>query len=200
MLVHNACDLIAAHQTHVDGSEATVASRVLGQFLLTSLLLDPLNRVVPGRVVTVSLCSLYSSGLSAGQLQMSATAYRGSEQYARVKRAQVTLNELWAGRIDPGDVVFHAMHPGWAETPGVEDSLPAFRKIVAPLLRSVKQGADTIVWLAAADEPAASTGIFWHDRRGRPIHRLPITRRADTSERRQKLWDWCVEQSDARIG
>jgi dehydrogenase/reductase SDR family protein 12 len=200
VLVHNAGALLAEHQTNVDGIEATVASQVLGPFLLTSLLLDPLNRAAPGRVVTVSSGGLYSSGLSVGQLQMSVTAYKGSEQYARVKRAQVTLNELWARRIDPGDVVFHAMHPGWADTPGVEASLPTFRKIVGPLLRSVEQGADTIVWLAAADEPAASTGIFWHDRRGRPIHRLPSTRRTDTPERRNKLWNWCVEQSDARIG
>jgi hypothetical protein len=47
--------------------------------------------------------------------------------------------------------------------------------VLGPLLRSPDEGADTIVWLAAADEPAGSTGRFWHDRRARPTHYLPGT-------------------------
>ena len=27
---------------------------------------------------------------------------------------------MWAQRVPAGEVVFHAMHPGWADTPGVE--------------------------------------------------------------------------------
>lgn len=195
VLVHNAGALSAQRQTNTDDVEATVASQVLGPFLLTGLLLDPLREAAPGRVVTVSSGGMYSTGLTVKQLQMSQSDYQGTEQYARAKRAQVTLNEMWAERVDPAEVVFHAMHPGWADTPGVEASLPTFRKIVGPLLRSAEQGADTVVWLGAADEPASSTGSFWLDRRPRAVHKLPTTRRTDTPERRQKLWDWCVEQT-----
>jgi len=199
MLVQNAGALSAEHRTNSDGMEATVASQVLGPFLLTSLLLDPLRRAAPGRVVTVSSGGMYATGLTVGQLQMTPTDYKGSEQYARAKRAQVTLNEMWAQRTDPAEIVFQSMHPGWADTPGVEASLPTFRRIVGPLLRSVEQGADTIVWLGAADGAVASTGEFWLDRRRRPIHKLPTTRRTDTPERRAELWDWCIEQTGARV-
>ena len=51
---------------------------------------------------------------------MPAAAYRGGEQYARAKRAQVTLNELWAQHVPASHTVFHAMHPGWSDTPGVQ--------------------------------------------------------------------------------
>ena len=47
------------------------------------------------------------------------------------------------------------MHPGWADTPGIKSSIPTFQRIMRPLLRTPEQGADTIVWLAAADEPGA---------------------------------------------
>jgi hypothetical protein len=122
---------------------------------------------------------------------MSDGDYDGTEQYARAKRAQVTLNEMWAERVDHGEVVFHALHPGWADTPGVAESLPTFRRIVGPLLRTPEQGADTLVWLAATDRATESSGGFWLDRRPRSIHRLPTTRRSDTPARRARLWDEC---------
>ena len=119
--------------------------------------------------------------------------YRGAEQYARAKRAQVTLNEMWADTVPASDVVFHAMHPGWADTPGVAESLPTFRRIVGPLLRTPDEGADTIVWLIADDgEPAATSGGFWLDRRRRSLHKVPTTRRTDTVARRDELWSWVV--------
>ena len=100
---------------------------------------------------------MYAAGLTVDDLQMTDADYRGSEQYARAKRAQVTLNEMWARRVDRTAVVFHALHPGWADTPGVEASLPQFRRVMRPLLRTPAEGADTLVWLAADDgEPRAN--------------------------------------------
>jgi hypothetical protein len=88
------------------------------------------------------------------------------------------------------------MHPGWADTPGVRESLPTFRKIVGPLLRTPAQGVDTLVWLAADDgEPRATSGRFWLDRHQRDIHKLPSTRKSDTPERRRELWDWVSERA-----
>jgi len=82
------------------------------------------------------------------------------------------------------------MHPGWADTPGVRQSLPTFRRIVGPLLRSAQQGADTVIWLAADETALTSTGGFWLDRRRRPIHKLPGTRKSDTAAQRAQLWAW----------
>ena len=195
-IVHNAGALTADRRTNPDGIEATVASQVLGPFLLTSLLVPSL-RERHGRVVTVSSGGMYATGLTVRRLQMTDADYKGSEQYARAKRAQVTLNEMWAERVP--DVAFHAMHPGWADTPGVAESLPTFRKVTGPLLRSVEEGADTIVWLAADDAALATSGRFWHDRHQRSIHKVPSTRRTDTPERRRELWAWCVEQTGAVI-
>ena len=190
VLIHNAGSLSATRQTSHDGTELTVASQVVGPFLLTSLLLPLLKRSAPARVLTMSSGGMYASPLRIDELQMGAD-YKGSEQYARAKRAQVTLNEMWAQNYPELDVVFHAMHPGWADTPGVRESLPTFRKVVGPLLRSPQQGADTMVWLALDDgAPLATTGKFWLDRHQRSIHKLANTRSSDTPQRRRDLWDW----------
>jgi hypothetical protein len=89
------------------------------------------------------------------------------------------------------------MHPGWADTPGVQASLPGFRRVMRPLLRSAEQGADTMAWLAGAPEARASNGDFWLDRRRRTTTLLPWTRTADADA--ERLWNWCVDRSGARV-
>jgi NAD(P)-dependent dehydrogenase (short-subunit alcohol dehydrogenase family) len=197
-VIHNAGAMHECRVTTKDGIESTVAVHVVAPFLLTCRLLDRLRAARPGRVLTMSSGGMYAAGLTVDGLEMSSAAYRPTTQYAIAKRAQVTLNEIWASLIDPRDVVFHAAHPGWAATPGVSQSLPRFARLVGPLLRSPQQGADTIAWLAAdGGPPRSTTGGFWHDRRPRPIHRVSRTRRSDTPAARRELWEWCVARSGA---
>jgi len=194
VVIHNAGALSPTRTTNSLGRESTVAAQVLGPFLLTHLLVERLRESAPSRVITMSSGGMYASPLRVDDLEMGAD-YRGAEQYARAKRAQVTLNEMWAARYADSGIRFHAVHPGWADTPGVQESLPGFRRLMGPLLRTVEQGADTALWLAADDgAPLASNGGFWHDRARRSIHKIPMTRRSDTPERRQALWDWCTQQ------
>jgi NAD(P)-dependent dehydrogenase (short-subunit alcohol dehydrogenase family) len=189
VLVHNAGALSAERLIAPTGIELTIASQVVGPFLLTTLLLPLLRAAAPGRVLTVSSGGMYAARLSVSGLQMG-DDYNGTEQYARAKRAQVTLNEMWAERESSREVVFQAMHPGWADTPGVRSSLPTFRKVVGPLLRTPLQGVDTLVWLAADEAALQRSGRFWLDRHERSLHKLPTTRRSDTPDRRWRLWDW----------
>jgi hypothetical protein len=86
----------------------------------------------------------------------------------------------------------HATHPGWADTPGVADSLPTFHRLTGPLLRDAAGGADTTVWLAAT-QPQPSSGRLWHDRRARPTHLLRRTRTGEAE--RTELWDWARDQT-----
>jgi NAD(P)-dependent dehydrogenase (short-subunit alcohol dehydrogenase family) len=196
VLIHNAGALTPERHVTADGTEATVASQVIGPFLLTALLLDRLATTTGSRVITMSSGGMYAAGLTVTGLEMTQEQYNGTEQYARAKRAQVTLNEMWAERFAGSGIHFHSLHPGWAATPGVDASLPTFAKVMGPLLRTPAQGADTLVWLAADDgEPLQSNGRFWLDRRMRPIHKLPTTRRTDTPEHRAELWEWVAAKA-----
>ncbi|MFT6762998.1 MAG: dehydrogenase/reductase SDR family protein 12 [Candidatus Aldehydirespiratoraceae bacterium] len=197
VLIHNAGALDPVRHVAPDGTEATVASQVVGPFLLTSLLLDRLAESAPARVLTMSSGGMYGTGLRVAGLEMTAENYNGTEQYARAKRAQVTLNEMWAQRCGDRGITFHALHPGWADTPGVDAGLPTFSKVMGPFLRTPAQGADTLVWLAVDDAALESNGRFWLDRRQRSIHKLPMTPRTDTPERREQLWGRIAEIAQA---
>ena len=188
VLIHNAG---AMHQDYADspsGTERTVTGHVLAPFLLTRLLLPALATAAPSRVITVSSGGMYAQRLDTGTLVLSPAEFNGLTAYARAKRAQVVLSREWARRTAGRGVAFHAMHPGWADTPGVQSSLPRFRAVLGPLLRTPEQGADTIVWLATAPASQLGSGQFWHDRRPRPEYWLPWTR--EPAGAAAALWDW----------
>jgi NAD(P)-dependent dehydrogenase (short-subunit alcohol dehydrogenase family) len=136
---------------------------------------------------------MYTQRLQADDLQLERRDYSPSGFYAHTKRCEVILTQIWAERLHGSGITAHAMHPGWADTPGVQSSLPRFRFLTRPLLRTAEQGADTIVWLAAAREPAERPGMFWHDREPRPLHRAPWTRESPAD--RRGLWEECVRLS-----
>ena len=192
VLIHNAGALLNIREMSKQGIEQTIACHVVGPFLMTSLLISQLQG---GRVITVSSGGMYSVGLpqasSNQSLQMSVSKYNGTKQYAIAKRAQVTLNEMLAQRYP--EIEFVAMHPGWADTPGVQQSIPLFRKLTAPILRTTNEGADTIVWLSCVHPLPGTNGTFWSDREVRPTHKTPQSRKLDTEANRLALWSQ-VEQ------
>ena len=66
-LLHNAGALDHERRTTSTGIEATIASQVVGPFLLTSLLLDLLRAAEPGRVVTMSSGGMYAAALTVDE-------------------------------------------------------------------------------------------------------------------------------------
>ncbi|HEX6146150.1 MAG TPA: SDR family NAD(P)-dependent oxidoreductase [Acidimicrobiia bacterium] len=187
VLVNNVGVLLPQRALSDEGMELTLATNLAGSFLLTNLLVPLLLRSAPARIVNVSSGGMYAERIRPDDLQYERGAYRGASAYARTKRGQVVLTEMWAERLAGSGVVVHAMHPGWVGTAGVEQSLPTFNRLMRPLLRTVAQGADTIVWLATAPEPASSTGRFWFDREVAPTHLSRSTR--ERPGEREALWE-----------
>ena len=193
VLVNNAGVMTEARSVSADGIELTLATNVVGPFLLTNLLIPLLQDSAPARIINVSSGGMYTQKLRVDDLQSERGEFDGPKVYARTKRAEVILTELWAEQLAGTGVAVHAMHPGWSDTAGVRSSLPRFYKATRPLLRTPAEGADTIVWLGAADEPGRSSGGFWHDRQPRPTHRLWWTR--ETRQERERLLAECVRLS-----
>lgn len=193
VLVHNAGALSAQYRRTAEGFEATYASQVLSQHILTSRLLPALERGSSPRVIVVSSGGMYAERLDLATVQMSAQDYDGVRAYARAKRVQVTLTEQWARRFPDTSVGFHSMHPGWADTRGVQDSLPTFRRLTRPILRTAAEGADTIVWLAGVEPIPAPSGTFWLDRAPRGTVRYPGTRPVPGAA--EELWSLVCHQT-----
>jgi NAD(P)-dependent dehydrogenase (short-subunit alcohol dehydrogenase family) len=193
-LVHNAGVLPPERRTSAQGHELTLATHVLGPHLMTGLLADTLTG---GRVVVVTSGGAYSQKLEVDDPEYLEDDYSGVTAYARTKRMQIVLAELWAERLRARDVAVHSMHPGWADTPGVTDSLPGFATVMGPLLRSPAEGADTVTWLVATDD-RIGTGGFWHDRRRRPTHYAPVG--VESGSDRSRFWELVVDSTGESFG
>lgn len=175
VLAHVAGALVHERQQTVDGIELTAQVHVVAPHLLTTELL-PLLEAGHGRVITMSSGGMYTQALDVDALFDPPEPFDGTRAYAQAKRAQVALNADRARRRPDGRVGFHAMHPGWVDTPGLTGGLPGFARRLRPVLRTPAQGADTALWLAWAPEARAPGGDFWLDRRRRRTVVVPGTR------------------------
>ena len=195
VLIDNAGAMFPERRESRDGIEATLATLVVGPFMLIGRLLPTLLRSRT-RVISVTSGGMYAARAHLDDLESRAGSYSGARAYARAKRVQVALVREWARRLAGTGVTVNAMHPGWADTPGLAEALPEFHRVMRPLLRTPGEGADTVLWLAADPAAAGHTGRLFLDRRARPFDRVPSTR-LRARERRQ-LWDAIVERTGER--
>ncbi|MEX1296170.1 MAG: SDR family NAD(P)-dependent oxidoreductase, partial [Candidatus Limnocylindrales bacterium] len=135
VLVDNAGAIHDERQVTDDGLEATFATMVAGPFVLTRGLLPLLEASGDGRVINVVSGGMYAQSLPLDDLQFERGEFDGTRAYARAKRASTALMREWSRRYR-GHVRFDAMHPGWADTPGLAESLPGFYDLMRPILRS----------------------------------------------------------------
>jgi len=194
VLVHNAGVLPDQRIETADGLELTLATHVVGPFLLTRLLQRSLEKARDARVIWVSSGGMYTRKLQLEDPNWTRRDYDGVIAYAETKRAQVVLAELWAEKLRGSSVVVNAMHPGWADTPAVQSSLPRFHRLTQNILRTPGEAADTVVWLAACPRANRWTGRFFFDRAERRTHLLPFTRESEAD--REALWERCMQLSE----
>ena len=135
VLIDNAGAINAERRVTDDGMEATFATMVAGPFVLIDGLLPLLEASGDGRVISVVSGGMYAQPLPLDDLQFERGTYDGTRAYARAKRASTALMREWSRRYR-GRVRFDAMHPGWADTPGLAESLPGFYEFMRPFLRT----------------------------------------------------------------
>ena len=189
VLINNAGALFNDFAETQEGIERSVALLLLSPWKLTELLLPLMaGHDATARVINVVSGGMYTQKLKLNQLMMEAEHYKGSVAYARAKRALTVLTELWSEQWREDNIVVNSMHPGWADTPGVQSALPGFRRLTQRVLRSAEEGADTIVWLARASEAGLVSGKLFLDREPRTTHLQSAT--AESTEERMQLIPW----------
>jgi len=201
VLVNNAGVLPSERTLTDDGFELTLATNLLGPVWLTEALLPRLRAAGDrgdraARVVYVSSGGMYTQKLNLEKLEGQTGSFDGTVAYAQTKRAMTILTEQWAER-EPG-VRFFSMHPGWADTVAVRESLPRFYRVLKKRLRTAEEAADTVVWLSVADAVDQSSGTFWFDRAQARTHLVPWTRENDQA--RTDLWHAVHAWADGGAG
>ncbi|XP_053732833.1 dehydrogenase/reductase SDR family member 12 isoform X2 [Synchiropus splendidus] len=185
VLINNAGCMVNQRELTEEGLEKNFATNTLGTYILTMVLIPILKKAEDPRVVTVSSGGMLTQKLNVDDLQFEKATFDGTMAYAQNKRQQVIMTERWAALHK--DIHFSSMHPGWADTPAVQSSMPSFHAKMANKLRTEAMGADTAVWLAisaaAAKQPS---GLFFQDRAAVATH-LPLAWSKSSSLDQEKL-------------
>lgn len=146
-----------------DGFERIFQVNVLGPYLLTCLM------PVPARLVYLTSGLEAQGEVHVDDLQFERRPWNGMQAYSDSKLWDVAL-AFAVARREPR-TLSNAVDPGWIKTrmggPGATDELPA--------------GAETQVWLATSEDPAATvTGRYFNRRRELPAN--PAANEVDVQE------------------
>ena len=199
VLINNAGGFFMKRRETVQGIEMTLALNLLSPFLLTNLLLSPLQASGGGRIINVSSDAHRGSRLNFDDME-GIRRYSGFRAYSRSKLGLVLFTYELARRLTESSVTLkhplvtaNAVHPGLVATNfGLSDSL--IMRAAAPFMRLMsskpEEGADTVVYLAISSEVEGTTGQYFTKRQA--IRSSPATYDVALARR---LWYFCAEMT-----
>jgi len=164
VLINNAGAVFSRRQVTTEDFERTLAVNYLAPFLLTHEMLDLLKSSAPSRIVNLS-SGLHKSGRVDFSDLMSEKNYSGgyaSNAYSNAKLMVIMFTYELARRLKGTGVTVNVAMPGFVATnlgrySGSLTSYIAF-KLVRPMQKSAKKGAETSLYLASSEDVKGVTG------------------------------------------
>jgi NAD(P)-dependent dehydrogenase (short-subunit alcohol dehydrogenase family) len=191
VLLNNAGGVAKEQVVTAEGNEATFTGNHLGHFLLTTRLLPQLRAAAADqpkgavRIVNVSSrAHEVTKGFDWDDLQ-SLKSFTPVGAYGNAKLANILFANALAKRLAADGIVAHAMHPGIVASNFASHGDEAMQSYMAAVKDAAtpEAAADTLVWLATADEPGRSTGGYYYERKP-----APCTPAAQDEAAGERLW------------
>jgi retinol dehydrogenase-12 len=190
VLVNNAGLMFGAErELSVDGYEMTLATNHLGPFLLTSLLLDLLQKSPAARIVTVASMAYRFSKPTLDDIQ-SEQYYSPIWEYGNTKLWNIMFTQELAQRLRThsiANVTANALHPGAVATGYGQQSggwLSAALALGRPFMLSPDKGAQTSLFLATSPSIAATSGGFFSKKKPEAVKSS-----FNTTANNKRLWE-----------
>ncbi len=189
ILINNAGLVTDKLQFTEDGFELQIGVNHLGHFLLTTSLLDLLEKSKGPRVVNVSSKAHYRGKINFNTFkgEVGAERYSGMAAYGQSKLANILFTKELIKRYPK--ICSHALHPGvvGTEIAGKNDNKALWRvlwKVLSPIMLSPTKGAKTSVHLATSPEALVTNGLYFDKQK--PVSPAAI---ANDTALAKKLWE-----------
>jgi NAD(P)-dependent dehydrogenase (short-subunit alcohol dehydrogenase family) len=190
VLINNAGVFLPERTQTEDGFETTYQVNYLSHFLLTQLLLEPLEQASQGRIINVSSSVMTMARFDADNLQ-SEKRFSVFGTYAASKLLMLMFTKELARRLGGTRVTANAVHPGIVRTPMMLSAPGVFRALSLlslPFSISPQKGARASVHLATAPELATVSGQYFAG--AKPSS---ASSKFDTAANRARLWELSLE-------
>lgn len=190
VLVNNAGLMFGAtRELSADGYEMTLATNHLGPFLLTSLLLDLLQKSPAARIINVASMAYRFSKPTLDDLQ-SERFYSAVFEYGNTKLFNIMFTQELAQRLRAHGITTittNALHPGAVATGYGQQSggwLSAGLALARPFMISPGKGAETSLFLATDTKAGTSSGGFFSKKKAEPVKSS-----FNTAANNRRLWE-----------
>jgi len=163
VLVNNAGVWFTDRRQNSQGHELTFSTNVVGPWLLTSLLEEPLRAAAPSRVVNV--VSGLADHYDGGDLLYTRRKYDGFKVYAQSKAAERMITWGLADRLAQAGVTVNAAAPGFVKTDFNREAKGFMAGMIDLMARlfadSPEKGAATPLWAATSPDLDGVTGRYF---------------------------------------
>lgn len=170
ILINNAGAIFQHRELSPEGLERTFALNHLNYFMLTLLLLDLIKAEGGGRIINVASRAHVGASLDLEDLQ-NTRRYRAFKAYADSKLCNVLFTYHLAGLLKDTGVTVNTVHPGLVRSDFGKNN-PGMYKMIKPISQlfgiSAEKGAETLVYLACAQEVQGTTGKYYVNCRSVP--------------------------------
>ncbi|XP_072103038.1 retinol dehydrogenase 11-like [Mobula birostris] len=194
VLINNAGAPIGPRQVTEDGFELQIGVNHFGHFLLTILLLEPLKRGAPSRVINVASRAHHLGKIRFNDINMN-ERYDSLLAHCQSKLANVLFTRELAQHLQGAGVTVNAVHPGLVWTNMLRCMMwhqPLFiRLMLVPFyfcLKTPKQGAQTSIHCAVAPDLEGVTGQYFSD-----CVQREVSYYAQDACSAKALWDMSLE-------
>jgi len=188
VLINNAGAVYLSRKVSADGLEMTFAINHMAYFVVTNLLLDRLKATPGARVVSTSSDAHKAGRVDFDDLQLE-KSYASFRAYGTSKLENILFTRELAKRLAGTGVTANCLHPGFVGTRfGQNNANNIFMKGLARVIMSFglkpEEGARTIVYLAASDDVAKTSGEYFYKCK---IEKTTDAAKSDADAKR--LWD-----------
>ena len=165
ILINNAGALFFSRKESVDKIEKTFALNHLSYFILTNLLLKYKVIKKGGRIVNVASGAHRGVKLDLNNLEMIRN-YKGWISYKKSKLCNILFTKKLSELIEKNKITVNCLHPGFVKTQfgKINSGLAslAIKFLMNFFAISVKEGAETIVFLATDKSIKNITGKYFY--------------------------------------
>ena len=170
-----------------DGIEMTFGVNHLGPFLLTNLLLDEIRGGTPARIINVSSEAHRYTGMNFDDPE-GKKKFSSFKAYGQSKLANILFTRYLAEMLREDGVTVNCLHPGVVATHLFDKIAPFLRPVFGVFMKSPRQGAETIVYLALSPEINGNTGGYYVNKKNKKPSRDALDKEAA-----KKLWELSSE-------
>ena len=193
ILINNAGAYFPTLTASIDGWESTFAVNHLAPFYLTQLLLPRIEASGPGRIINVS------STAHKGQVipfeswgtpvkDLSDGSYSAFKAYGQSKLANILFTRELTRRTLDSSLSVNCLHPGVVRTRITRKANWLLQAGFLSVGKSVKKGAETIIYLASSSEASKYRGEYLVNKQVAPSSSV-----SQDQELASRLWNFSEE-------